>query len=492
LPERVAATAKAPEAKQTCPNSCKQNVGFNSSGSTADTILQLQRTTGNQAVQRLIKSRSLQAKLRIGQPNDIYEQEADRVAEQVMRMPEPKLQRQIEENEDEEPIQTKPIVTQIIPLIQRQSENEEEKEVQIKGNSDKNSEINFDLEARIQNMKGSGQPLPKASREFFEPRFRYDFSKVRVHMGTEAAETSRMLNAKAYTMGNNVVLGTGQYMPETRKAIRSHSRTLPVIRLQPIGCTRQVTGIKTSSRNPTHEVTEAHNLAVQYVRIALLQVEKLQRGERDELSFISRSLDYHFGFPSAAQLKVIRNRFAAINIRLGRGVNRIYRCNRGGSCRGDQAYAAQICNADGARTRICPPFFQVGSIARAVYLIHEAAHAVGACGDISQSDAGYPGDSPLDNAYSYERFTLYIGITQGPIPFRRHISRTPPVATRPLKKGSFRQAGSSPFEKISNFQRTTGNQAVQRLIKSRALQAKLVIGKSNDIHEQEADRIAEP
>ncbi len=50
------------------------------------------RTAGNQAVQRLIKSRALQAKLRIGQPNDIYEQEADRVAAQIMRMPDPILQ----------------------------------------------------------------------------------------------------------------------------------------------------------------------------------------------------------------------------------------------------------------------------------------------------------------------------------------------------------------------------------------------------------------
>jgi len=57
--------------------------------SPADRILFLQRTIGNQAVQRLIKSGTLQAKLKIGQPGDKYEQEADRVADAVMRMPEP-------------------------------------------------------------------------------------------------------------------------------------------------------------------------------------------------------------------------------------------------------------------------------------------------------------------------------------------------------------------------------------------------------------------
>lgn len=57
--------------------------------SPVDEILSLQGTIGNQAVQRLLKSGNLQTKLKIGRPNDIYEQEADRVADAVMRMPEP-------------------------------------------------------------------------------------------------------------------------------------------------------------------------------------------------------------------------------------------------------------------------------------------------------------------------------------------------------------------------------------------------------------------
>jgi len=95
--------------------------------SPAEQVLHLQHTIGNQAVQRLFKSGTLQAKLKIGKPNDKYEQEADRVAEQVMRMPEPKISRQTEE-EEEELIQPKPIAEQITPLVQRQAEPEEEEE----------------------------------------------------------------------------------------------------------------------------------------------------------------------------------------------------------------------------------------------------------------------------------------------------------------------------------------------------------------------------
>ena len=66
---------------------------FNHSvSSPVDHISFLQRTIGNQAVQGLFKSGIIQAKLRIGQSNDRYEQEADRAAERIMRMPEPTVQ----------------------------------------------------------------------------------------------------------------------------------------------------------------------------------------------------------------------------------------------------------------------------------------------------------------------------------------------------------------------------------------------------------------
>lgn len=58
-----------------------------------------------------------------------------------------------------------------------------------------------------------GQPLPQPAREFFEPRFNRDFSHVRVHTGARAAEAAESLNAKAFTVGRNVVFGAGRYAP---------------------------------------------------------------------------------------------------------------------------------------------------------------------------------------------------------------------------------------------------------------------------------------
>ena len=223
---------KTAEARKESSVSRKQRTDFSqSTSSPIDQILSLQRTIGNQAVQRLFKSGVIQAKLKIGQPNDIYEQEANRVAEQVMSMPEPRLQQQPEQEEEkEELIQTKPLAEQITPLVQRQVEpedEEEEKVLQAKVNRSQAAEVGPDLKSRIQALRGGGQPLPKSVRAFFEPRFRYDFSKVQIHNNHKAVEAAQARNARAFTIGNSIVFGASQYSPHSTegKKLLAHELT---------------------------------------------------------------------------------------------------------------------------------------------------------------------------------------------------------------------------------------------------------------------------
>jgi len=185
--------------------------------SPADRILFLQRTIGNHAVQRLIKSGTLQAKLKIGQPWDVYEQEADRVADAVMQMPEPGVQRQVEpEEEEEEMLQAKPLAEEITPLVQRQIEpEEEEEEIQPKSLAGTSPEVTPEMGRDIQSIKGTGQPLSVSERAFFEPRFGADFDDVRVHSDAQAAHVAQSVNARAFTLGHDVVFGAGQYSPAT-------------------------------------------------------------------------------------------------------------------------------------------------------------------------------------------------------------------------------------------------------------------------------------
>lgn len=219
---RVIATTKALEKKQNCPNSCKQKQVSSSSGSTADRILQLQKTAGNQAVQRLIKSRELQAKLKISQPNDVYEQEADRVAEQVMKIPEPAVQRQPggEGRQDRETIRTKPLISGIAPLTQRLAENKEggkgeEKEEIFRAQESGNGSAGPGFENRFMQLKGGGSPLPEPTRKSMESRFGTDLSAVKVHSGPGAAGLAREINAKAFTSGKDIYFGENQFNPGT-------------------------------------------------------------------------------------------------------------------------------------------------------------------------------------------------------------------------------------------------------------------------------------
>jgi hypothetical protein len=218
--EIVKAAAKKPEAKRENKVSQIQKKGTSQSiSSPVEQILFLQRTIGNQAVGMLIKSGALQAKLRIGQPGDMYELEADRIAEQVMRMHEPQVSKE-----------TKVSIPAGNNSIQRKcpgckkrikiEKEEEEEKLQKKEASGSTPDVTPKLESNINAIRGGGQPLPESVRAFYEPRFGHDFSQVRVHSDAKAAEAARAVNARAYTMGKDVVFGAGQYVLQSGEGQR--------------------------------------------------------------------------------------------------------------------------------------------------------------------------------------------------------------------------------------------------------------------------------
>ena len=239
--ERTKITAKTPGSKGRFSFPKTKKTGLSKKDLLpAGQILHLQRSVGNREVQRLLKSGTIQAKLTIGQPNDKYEQEADRMADQVMRMPEPKgalvnghsslVQRQstCPDCPEREEIQTKSLADQITPLVQRQvGPDEEEKSFQTKQANNQTPAVNSTIESGINSIRIGGQPLPESTRSFFEPRFGMDFSQVRLHYDSNAAGIARSVNAKAFTTGKDVVFGTGQYSPATTtgKSLLAHELT---------------------------------------------------------------------------------------------------------------------------------------------------------------------------------------------------------------------------------------------------------------------------
>jgi hypothetical protein len=144
----------------------------------------------------------LQPKLTISQPDDPYEQEADRVAERIMRMPEPAVQgkggfpagnnngcKDGQEKKQEALVQRKvsahsPTAADVPPIVH---------------------EV----------LRSPGEPLDTGTRTSLEPKFGFDFGSVRVHSDARAAESARAISALAYTVGNRLVFGAGQYSPST-------------------------------------------------------------------------------------------------------------------------------------------------------------------------------------------------------------------------------------------------------------------------------------
>lgn len=139
-----------------------------------------------------------------------------------MRMPEPRVQRQFEpeEEEDEELVQTKPLASQITPLVQRQSEEEEELPLQTKGESGGAARVTPQFAGQIDALRCGGQPLDVGTRKFFEPRFGQDFSQVRVHASHDAAHLAEAIKAQAFTVGKHIIFAQNRYQPSTDKGRR--------------------------------------------------------------------------------------------------------------------------------------------------------------------------------------------------------------------------------------------------------------------------------
>ena len=168
---------------------------------------------GNQAMQRVLQSRMIQTKLKISEPGDLHEQEADRMADEVMRMSEG---HEMKSGQDET---TTPAVE-----IQRMCRECEDEDVQLKAIDEDEPlqakeipgqipRISANVHQQITALRGGGDPMPAAARKFFEPRFGYDFSHVRIHTNESS---TKAVNALAYTTGRDIVFGAGQYSPHTQ------------------------------------------------------------------------------------------------------------------------------------------------------------------------------------------------------------------------------------------------------------------------------------
>jgi hypothetical protein len=199
----------------------------------------------------------IQTKLTVNQPGDAFEQEADQVADQVMRLPAPRLQRAqcacggaagpdgecaackqkrlaglgLSRAAMAAPANTPHLAP---PIVQ-------------------------------QTLQAPGQPLDATTRSLMEARFGMDFGGVRVHTNEQAAASAKAVNARAYTVGQNVVFGAGEYEPNTLSGRRLLAHELSHT-LQQARTTRPAFGVQRQQQPCTRRFTRAANFT-QYITL---------------------------------------------------------------------------------------------------------------------------------------------------------------------------------------------------------------------------------
>jgi hypothetical protein len=152
----------------------------------------------------------LQAKLQVGAPDDAYEKEADRVADEILTTP-----------------SSNAISSKAPPLIQRLT-------------SQTNGYKTTAPPSVESVLSGSGRSLDPELQDDMSQRFGENFSDVRIHTGGAAEQSAQEINAHAYTVGRDIVFGAGQFSPSSQQGKRLLAHELTHVVQQRSDINRQI------------------------------------------------------------------------------------------------------------------------------------------------------------------------------------------------------------------------------------------------------------
>ncbi|HEX5732114.1 MAG TPA: DUF4157 domain-containing protein [Blastocatellia bacterium] len=376
----------------------------------------------------------IQTKVKIGQPNDKLEQEADRVADQVMRMPETRtaekgiasgqkqpfhIQRKCSGCEEE--LDRKPIENKVLLRTGK--------------SADIAPDITPSIEGQVNALRDGGQPLSQSLRAFFEPRFGHDFSQVRIHAQPNVNNLSSALNARAFTVGSNVAFAAGEYSPGTisGKRLIAHelthvvqqgsggansSRTAPRAGQSPATLQRfsQTACQATACKGSCGDLEGDFKLAKTFIEaaIAAMKQKELSPQTRTAMRWLFYLEDDSKNAYIIKVLEVMREALIRADS------NSDVQCEK--DC--DSAFTEtpknitpgvlQQCTQEIPCTiHLCPPYFFFGPSERATTLLHESGHLAGLPGDIYISDSAFrymSQESALRNA---EHFAMFVRALNG-------------------------------------------------------------------------------
>jgi hypothetical protein len=355
------------------------------------------------------RTSSLAPRLRVGAVHDPLEREADAVADEVMRMPDPGpalLQRCPGGCPGEEELRRQGVAEPDV-------EEEDEEVVQGKGRA--GGVLDARVADPIARRRGSGRPLPAPERAFFEPRLGTTLSAVRVHADGEAASLADRVRARAFTVGSDVYFGTGEWRPGSTSsrwllahelahvAQQRDGRAVVRRRVQSVTCTG---GTDNAPADPTTAIT-GHDADAQRFAAAAQILFSIAEVDPTLLPSAHTAYIRRFGpaptappargstatrfrdrrrgrihatreEAEAVELRAIAARFARLDAGLRRSVRYVCRstAHTVGGCRFGACPANRFASActGNRRVQICPHFWDITDQQRAGVLVHEMGH----------------------------------------------------------------------------------------------------------------------
>ncbi|MDX1664725.1 MAG: DUF4157 domain-containing protein [Candidatus Promineifilaceae bacterium] len=184
------------------------------------------RSAASRAVAPWARALPIQFSLKVSRRGDPYEQEAERLAAQAVHSAGPQVQRKT-------CACGRPVGPEgMCDACRRQ------KQLQRKSAGEQSQSSAPPAVEQV--LARPGRPLDPATRAFMESRLGHDFGSVRVHTDSRAAASAEAVQAKAYTVGQNIVFGAGQYPPGTASGRRLLAHELVHTLQQESGLLRQV------------------------------------------------------------------------------------------------------------------------------------------------------------------------------------------------------------------------------------------------------------
>jgi hypothetical protein len=388
----------------------------------------------------------IQATLAVGAVNDPLEREADRVAEQVASRREsvflsssttaPYVQRKCKACADEEAQGG----GHACESCANERDGAEKETLSRKAAGRSNASEGTAAPAAVREvLRSPGQPLDAGTRAFFEPRFGYDFSRVRVHSDAAAAASAQSVDALAFTVGRNVVFGPGQFAPNTAQGQRLLAHELTHVvqqsRLEPGGVQAPVAVVRRKpaanstqvkvevDRNATCNLDQHRKIepavykANEWLSRTIPAIDAVLSGAKTrQAQAASAALQKHFHSTSRAVVTYVRDRLSTIqrdiftrqNFRINCPPASDVHCGgRGGS----ERFAAVVPEGNPNEINFCDLFFERKEEDRASTIIHEFGHTMLGLTERQQIiDRGYQWDAyyyylttgeALTNAESY-------------------------------------------------------------------------------------------